>query len=166
METNNNHTLLVFAVLVALGLAAPLAVYPVFLMKVLCFALFACAFNLLIGYVGLLSFGHAMFFGFAAYISNDLKDTNDKNVIASPVFALVRSSAPLFDGTHSTVSLLTDAQVVVQDSLDRRNIIGRGSGSIEQENGSPAAGRGGRIVRALCRHAAFISVNPGDGTGT
>ena len=47
---------------------------------------------------------------YAAYITNDLKDTNDKNVIASPVFALVRSSAPLFDGTHSTVSLLTDAQ--------------------------------------------------------
>ena len=52
-----------------LALVAPLAIYPVFLMKVLCFALFACAFNLLIGYVGLLSFGHAMFFGFAAYIS-------------------------------------------------------------------------------------------------
>jgi branched-chain amino acid transport system permease protein len=69
METNNNRTLQVFAGLVALGLVAPLAVYPVFLMKVLCFALFACAFNLLIGYVGLLSFGHAMFFGFAAYIS-------------------------------------------------------------------------------------------------
>jgi branched-chain amino acid transport system permease protein len=60
--------LLVFAVLVALGLFAPLAIYPVFLMKVLCFALFACAFNLLLGYAGLLSFGHAMFFGFAAYI--------------------------------------------------------------------------------------------------
>ena len=55
--------------LVALGLVAPFVIYPVFLMKVLCFALFACAFNLLIGYVGLLSFGHAMFFGFAAYIS-------------------------------------------------------------------------------------------------
>jgi branched-chain amino acid transport system permease protein len=49
-------------------LAAPFAIYPVFLMKVLCFALFATAFNLLIGYVGLLSFGHAMFFGGAAYI--------------------------------------------------------------------------------------------------
>jgi len=59
----------IFAALIALGLAAPLFVYPLFLMKVLCFALFACAFNLLIGYVGLLSFGHAMFFGFAAYIS-------------------------------------------------------------------------------------------------
>jgi branched-chain amino acid transport system permease protein len=69
METRNNLTLQVFAALVALGLVAPLVVYPVFLMKVLCFALFACAFNLLIGYVGLLSFGHAMFFGFAAYIS-------------------------------------------------------------------------------------------------
>jgi branched-chain amino acid transport system permease protein len=50
-------------------LAAPFVLYPIFLMKLLCFALFACAFNLLIGYVGLLSFGHAMFFGFAAYVS-------------------------------------------------------------------------------------------------
>ena len=43
--------------------------YPVFLMKALCFALFACAFNLLLGYVGLLSFGHAAFFGGAAYVT-------------------------------------------------------------------------------------------------
>ena len=47
--------------------AAPLFVYPILLSKLLCFALFACAFNLLIGYVGLLSFGHAAFFGIAAY---------------------------------------------------------------------------------------------------
>src|SRR5207249_5403323 len=53
-------------VLVAGGLVAPLVVYPVFLMKVLCFALFACAFNLLLGYVGLLSFGHAAFYGGAS----------------------------------------------------------------------------------------------------
>lgn len=59
----------VFLLLLAVALVAPAVVYPVFLMKVLCFALFACAFNLLIGYVGLLSFGHAMFFGGAAYIS-------------------------------------------------------------------------------------------------
>ncbi len=52
---------------VALG--APYLLYPVFLMKLLCFALFACAFNLLIGYVGLLSFGHAAFFGGAAYVT-------------------------------------------------------------------------------------------------
>lgn len=60
-------------VMVSLGgtalLAAPFVFYPVFLMKVLCFALFACAFNLLIGFAGLLSFGHAAFFGGAAYIA-------------------------------------------------------------------------------------------------
>ena len=48
---------------------APLVAYPIFLMKVMCFALFACAFNLLIGYGGLLSFGHAMFLGTAGYAS-------------------------------------------------------------------------------------------------
>ena len=55
--------------LVALALVAPFGLYPVFLMKALCFALFACAFNLLIGYVGLLSFGHAAFFGSAGYVT-------------------------------------------------------------------------------------------------
>ena len=55
-------------VLIAIALVAPWFAYPVFLMTALCFALFACAFNLLIGYVGLLSFGHAMFFGTAAYV--------------------------------------------------------------------------------------------------
>ncbi|MDX8482737.1 branched-chain amino acid ABC transporter permease [Mesorhizobium sp. VK24D] len=57
--------------LVALGIvalvAAPFLIYPIFVMKMLCFALFACAFNLLLGYTGLLSFGHAAFFGGAAY---------------------------------------------------------------------------------------------------
>jgi len=55
--------------MVALLLLAPLVVYPVFMMKVMCFALFACAFNLLIGFGGLLSFGHAMFLGSAGYAS-------------------------------------------------------------------------------------------------
>ncbi len=50
-------------------IAAPFFLYPILLMSVLCFALFACAFNLLIGYVGLLSFGHATFFGGAAYFT-------------------------------------------------------------------------------------------------
>ena len=54
-------------VLAVAALAAPWVFYPVFLMKALCFALFACAFNLLLGYAGLMSFGHAMFFGMAAY---------------------------------------------------------------------------------------------------
>jgi len=53
---------------VALVLAPVVGVYPVFLMKALCFALFACAFNLLIGFGGLLSFGHAMFLGTAGYV--------------------------------------------------------------------------------------------------
>lgn len=55
------------AVMVTFFALAPLVIYPVYLMKVMCFALFACAFNLLIGFAGLLSFGHAMFFGIAAY---------------------------------------------------------------------------------------------------
>lgn len=58
-----------YAIAIALALVAPLLVYPVFLMKVLCFALFACAFNLLIGFTGLLSFGHAAFFGGAGYVA-------------------------------------------------------------------------------------------------
>jgi branched-chain amino acid transport system permease protein len=59
----------VFALMVAVFVAAPFVVYPVFLMKALCFALFACAFNLLIGYGGLLSFGHAAYLGSAGYIT-------------------------------------------------------------------------------------------------
>jgi branched-chain amino acid transport system permease protein len=58
-----------FIFMVALLIAAPGMIYPLFLMKALCFALFACAFNLLIGYVGLLSFGHALYFGWASYVS-------------------------------------------------------------------------------------------------
>jgi len=58
-----------FAALLAAGLVAPFVLYPVFVMKVLCFALFACAFNLLLGFGGLLSFGHAAYFGGAAYVS-------------------------------------------------------------------------------------------------
>ena len=56
-----------FGAMTTILAAAPFLVYPVFLMKALCFALFACAFNLLIGYVGLLSFGHAAFLGGAGY---------------------------------------------------------------------------------------------------
>jgi len=69
---NNSNTLIRATYLVILGLllVAPLiGLYPVFVMKLLCFALFACAFNLLLGFTGLLSFGHAAFFGSAAYVS-------------------------------------------------------------------------------------------------
>jgi len=57
-----------FVALVVFLIVAPSFIYPVLLMKALCFALFACAFNLLIGYVGLLSFGHALFFGWSSYV--------------------------------------------------------------------------------------------------
>ncbi len=59
---------LVFALMIGLGLLLPYLVYPVFIMNVLCLALFASAFNLLLGYTGLLSFGHAAFLGSAGYL--------------------------------------------------------------------------------------------------
>ena len=66
----------VYAVLAVLALAAPLiGLYPVFVMKMLCYALFACAFNLLLGYTRMLSFGHAAFFGAAAYVTGWLIST-------------------------------------------------------------------------------------------
>ena len=61
--------LIAFLVMVAFIVISPFFLYPVFLMKLLCFALFACAFNLLIGYVGLLSFGHAAYFGMGGYLA-------------------------------------------------------------------------------------------------
>jgi branched-chain amino acid transport system permease protein len=69
-ESVRSRSEMIAFVIMAVALAiVPLFAYPVFLMKALCFALFACAFNLLIGYVGLLSFGHALFFGWASYVS-------------------------------------------------------------------------------------------------
>jgi len=65
----SHSEMIAFAAMAAVLAIAPFLAYPIFLMKALCFALFACAFNLLIGYVGLLSFGHALFFGWAAYVS-------------------------------------------------------------------------------------------------
>jgi branched-chain amino acid transport system permease protein len=66
----NKLTRITYLALLVLALAAPwIGLYPVFVMKLLCFALFACAFNLLLGFTGLLSFGHAAFFGSAAYVT-------------------------------------------------------------------------------------------------
>jgi branched-chain amino acid transport system permease protein len=58
-----------FVVMVVLIAVSPFVLYPVFLMRVLTAALFACAFNLMLGYVGLLSFGHAAFFGMGSYVA-------------------------------------------------------------------------------------------------
>ena len=64
-----SRSAIAYVALLAFGLVAPFFIYPVLVMKILCFSLFACAFNLLLGYTGLLSFGHAVFFGSAAYVA-------------------------------------------------------------------------------------------------
>src|SRR5215471_16991504 len=69
IDGTERRTAIAFGVMVAIFAVAPAVVYPVFLMNVLCMALFACAFNLLLGFGGLLSFGHAMFLGTAGYVS-------------------------------------------------------------------------------------------------
>ncbi|WP_037155650.1 branched-chain amino acid ABC transporter permease [Rhizobium freirei] len=73
LKSKTQPSLSIQKLLLVLGLVgliwAPFFIYPIFVMKVLCFALFACAFNLLLGYAGLLSFGHATFFGGAAYFT-------------------------------------------------------------------------------------------------
>jgi branched-chain amino acid transport system permease protein len=63
------HQWVAFVIMVMIFAIAPIWVYPIFLMKVMCFALFACAFNLLLGFGGLLAFGHAMFMGSAGYVA-------------------------------------------------------------------------------------------------
>ena len=60
--------LIALGIMVVAMIAAPFVLYPVFLMKVLAFALFACGFNLLFGYTGIMSFGHAAFFGTGSYV--------------------------------------------------------------------------------------------------
>lgn len=86
----SRQTLWMFGGLIALGVVAPYLVYPTFLMKLLCFALFACAFNLMLGFSGLLSFGHAAFFGGSAYITGylcrDLGLTPELGILAGGVF--------------------------------------------------------------------------------
>src|ERR1700674_4099386 len=73
----------VYVVLAILALAAPfLGLYPVFLMKLLCFSMFACAFNLLLGYTKMLSFGHAAYFGSSAYITGWLVSVHGWGTLA------------------------------------------------------------------------------------
>ncbi|HMH88452.1 MAG TPA: branched-chain amino acid ABC transporter permease [Steroidobacteraceae bacterium] len=73
----------VYVVLAALALIAPfLGLYPVFLMKLLCFAMFACAFNLLLGYTKMLSFGHAAYFGASAYVTGWLTTVHGWGTVA------------------------------------------------------------------------------------
>ena len=108
-------------VLIVLGLVAPFVVYPVFMMKLLCFALFASAFNLLLGYTGLLSFGHAAFFGGASYVTGHLVKvsslTPELGVLGGTLFAallgyLVGSLAIRRQGIYFAMVTLALAQIV------------------------------------------------------
>jgi branched-chain amino acid transport system permease protein len=111
----------IWIVLILLGLAAPFVVYPVFMMKLLCFALFAAAFNLLLGYTGLLSFGHAAFFGGASYITGYLVKnsgfTPELGVLCGTLFAallgyIVGSLAIRRQGIYFAMVTLALAQIV------------------------------------------------------
>ena len=79
-----------YGVFLVLALAAPaLGIYPVLAMQLLCFAMFACAFNLLLGFAGMLSFGHAAYFGFASYVTGWLITAHGWDTLASIAAAVV-----------------------------------------------------------------------------
>lgn len=110
-----------YAIAFALALAAPFYGYPVFLMKVLCFALFACAFNLLIGFTGLLSFGHAAFFGSAGYVAGYTLSTLGwpvelgllAGVVAGALIGLVMGALAIRrQGIYFTMITLALAQMI------------------------------------------------------
>lgn len=106
---------------IACLMVAPLVFYPAFLIKILCFALFAAAFNLLIGYAGLLSFGHAAFFGGAAYVTaHTVKEwglTPELGLLAGTAFAALLGLGMGFlairrQGIYFTMVTLALAQMV------------------------------------------------------
>ena len=108
--------LLVFAVV-----APMLGLYPIFVMKLLCFAIFACAFNLLLGFTGLLSFGHAAFFGSAAYVTGWLIKTHSvtpevgivAGTVAAGVIGLVVGTVAIRrQGIYFAMITLAMAQMV------------------------------------------------------
>ena len=89
-----SRALVAYAVLGAFALALPLTgIYPVFMMKLLCFAMFACAFNLLLGFSGMLSFGHAAFFGSGAYATAWLVTAHGWGTLPALVAAIVVAAA-------------------------------------------------------------------------
>jgi branched-chain amino acid transport system permease protein len=122
-----------YAIALALALVAPFVGYPVFLMKLLCFSLFACAFNLLIGFTGLLSFGHAAFFGAAGYFTgNAIKNWGLPfelailtGVVAGAVIGLVMGSLAIRrQGIYFSMITLALAQMVYFGGLRFGNFTG------------------------------------------
>ena len=125
MKSNLNMNMAI-GVALAVALAAPFLAYPVYLMKLLCFGLFACAFNLLIGFTGLLSFGHAAFFGVAGYVTGAmLRDMGLPvelailcGVLASAVLGLVMGSLAIRrQGIYFSMITLALAQMVYFGAL-------------------------------------------------
>ena len=84
----------IFYTLLLLGaiLAPWLGLYPIFLMTLICYALFACAFNLMLGYSGMLSFGHAAYFGSSAYITSWLITSNGWTTISALIVGMLVST--------------------------------------------------------------------------
>lgn len=106
-----NRTLLVAAV-AAIALAAPFVVYPILLMTILCFVVFASSFNLLLGYAGLLCFGQSMFFGTAAYLSGYMLKTH--GVTLEVAFL---SSALLMAGLGYAVGVISTRRSGIQFAM-------------------------------------------------
>jgi branched-chain amino acid transport system permease protein len=134
----------VFVVLAALLTIAPWLLYPVFVMKVMCFALFALAFNLLLGYGGLLSFGHAAYFGMASYVSAYVATSLGLNpewsivlgVIVAALLGLVIGALAIgHQGIYFAMITLALAQMVYFFSLQVTGFTGG-------ENGIQAVPRG------------------------
>lgn len=121
MRFSTSKTQVLSVAMFALLLIAPVVVYPVLIMKVLCFVLFATAFNLLLGYTGLLSFGHAAFFGAAAYLTGHaLKVWELPTIVglligvlgASALGWVIGSLAIRRQGIYFTMTTLALAQMV------------------------------------------------------
>jgi branched-chain amino acid transport system permease protein len=134
----------IFVALAALLAAAPFMIYPVFVMKVMCYALFALAFNLLLGYGGLLSFGHAAFFGMASYVSAFSAATLGLNpefailagvVVAALLGLAIGAVAISHQGIYFAMITLALAQMVYFFSLQATGFTGG-------ENGIQAVPRG------------------------
>ena len=102
-KLKRSRALIGFALLVVLLVAAPFFLYPLFLIQILCFALFASSFNLLFGYSGLMSFGHSAFFGFASYVAANLA----KEFAVTPELAIIGgvSSAAIMGAVFGLIAI-------------------------------------------------------------
>ena len=132
--------------------AAPLFVYPVFMMGVLCFALFASAFNLLLGFGGLLSFGHAAYFGMAGYVTAHCAKVWGLPPALS--ILVLRSSPPWMDsaGITPVISTARSRQCVPSEitRLQTRLRVNSRRGAISN-SGTPLMRSNGPLARYPCR---------------